>query len=45
MHPKEYEITKDLIDILIKKNETVTQISNDAPIENGKNEDLSKNTT
>ena len=27
IHPKEYEITKDLIDIIIKKNETVAKIS------------------
>ena len=42
-HPKEFRITKNVLDLLIKK-EAVSKLSSKPQIDYGRNEDLSKST-
>ena len=44
MHPKEFEISKDVLDFLIKKETNLSKIRTKAKIEKSGNEDLSKST-
>ena len=43
-HPKEFGITKDILDLLIKKEKTVSKISTKTALENGTDKNFSKNT-